>query len=370
MLWPLVRRMRLHLETVTRPRSLWGLVMFSLIALVLVAVAAPRVRQREATVAGLTSSPAPTRQVHRRSNVPGHPLAAAGRRVYVPLVTLPERTPTPTPTGTFTPTPTWTPTPTASAAPSSTPTATLSPTPTPTPYPTPDGQARSVRVPVLMYHYISAPPPDADVYRRDLSVTPANFEQQLRYLADNGYTTVTLKDLVYHLALGSPMPERPVILTFDDGYRDNFIHAYRLLRRFNSVGTFFLVTSFIDENRSGYLTWGQVRVMHRGGMEFGSHTFSHPDLRGQGVDYLVWQIVGSQEAIAERIEEPVRLFSYPAGFYDQPVIDVLHSAGFWAAVTTQQGARHASDSLYELKRIRVRGDDTLEEFAAKLAYDR
>jgi len=226
-----------------------------------------------------------------------------------------------------------------------------------------------VQVPILMYHYVSAPPADADAYRRDLSVSPENFEAQLRYLAENGYTAITLTDLTYHLALGYPLPERPVILTFDDGYRDNFLHAYRLLRHFNQVGTFFLVTGFIDENRAEYLTWGQVRVMHQGGMAFGSHTYTHPDLRGQSVDYLVWQIVGSQEAIAERIGEPVRFFSYPGGFYDQQVIDVLRSAGFWAAVTTQQGNWHTSHSLFELKRIRVRGEDTLEQFAARLEYN-
>jgi peptidoglycan/xylan/chitin deacetylase (PgdA/CDA1 family) len=130
-----------------------------------------------------------------------------------------------------------------------------------------------------------------------------------------------------------------------------------------------VVTGFIDENRPEYLTWGQVRVMHQGGMEFGSHSFSHPDLRGQSVDYMVWQIVGSQEAIVERIEEPVRFFSYPAGSYDQQVIDVLRSAGFWAAVTTQQGNEHTTDDMFELKRIRIRGDDTLEQFAAKLNYE-
>jgi len=220
-----------------------------------------------------------------------------------------------------------------------------------------------------MYHYVSEPPPDADTYRRDLSVTPENFEQQLRYLTDNGYTTITLKDLVYHLTLGDPLPERPVILTFDDGYRDNFLHAYRLLRRYNHVGTFFVVTGFIDENRPEYLTWGQVRVMQRGGMDFGSHSYTHPDLRDQTIDYLVWQIVGSQEAIAARIDEPVRFFSYPAGSYDQQVIDVLRSAGFWAAVTTQQGNWHTSDHMFELKRIRVRGDDSWEQFVAKLGSD-
>ena len=372
MLWGVEEEEQRELETATtRPRSLWGLLTLSLIALALVAVVAPRVRRQDVAISNPTPQPRLARRVHRLPNVPGRSLSKASQRVYMPLITLPEQPPTPiaTPTATFTPSAT--PSPTLTPTPSPTPTFTPSPTPThtPTPYPTPDGQVRRVRVPILMYHYISVPPPDADVYRRDLSVTPGDFEQQLRYLVDNGYTTISLKDLVYHLTLGYPLPERPVILTFDDGYQDNFLHAYRLLRRFDSMGTFFVVTGFIDENRSDYLTWGQVRVMHQGGMEFGSHSYSHPDLRGQSVDYMVWQIVGSQEALAERIGEAVRFFSYPVGSYDRQVIDVLRSAGFWAAVTTQQGTGHTSDGLFELMRIRIRGDDTLDQFAAKLEYD-
>lgn len=347
----------------TGSRLLWGLIIVSLTVLTVIIIS--RVCQKQVQGSSAAPSPILTRQAHRRPNVqPQH-------RVYVPVVVLPERAPTRQPTPTATPTsmprPTITPPPTSTPLP--TPSSTPMPTCTPTPLPTPDGQPRSVRVPILMYHYISVPPPEADIYRQDLSVTPADFEQQLRYLSEKGYTTIALKDLVYHLTLGYPLPERPVILTFDDGYRDNFLHAYRLLRRYNSVGTFFLITGLIDENRPEYLTWGQVRVMHRGGMEFGSHTYSHPDLRGQDADYLVWQIVGSQEAIAERIGEPVRFFSYPAGSYDQQVIDLLKSAGFWAAVTTRQGALHNPETLFELERIRMRGDDTLEQFIAKLNYN-
>jgi len=350
---------RLEMETIAaRPRSAWGLLLVSLIALVLVGIAAPHIRQQRVRVILPAASAMPVRQMHKAANLVALPIKSATYLVYMPLMSLPQPAATDQISRWIAPTATATPT----VEPSPTPTA------TPTPLPTPDGQARQVRVPILMYHYISEPPPDADLYRLDLSVTPQNFEQQLRYLVENGYTTITLTDLVYHLTLGYPMPERPVILTFDDGYRDHFLQAYRLLRRYHSVGTFFLVTGFIDDNRPDYLTWGQVRVMHQGGMAFGAHSYTHPDLRGQSVDYLVWQIVGSQQAIAERIEEPVRFFSYPSGSYDQQVIDVLASAGFWAAVTTEQGSRHTSEALFELPRIRIRGEDTLEQFAAKLDY--
>ena len=80
-----------------------------------------------------------------------------------------------------------------------------------------------------MYHHIADPPPDADPIRRDLSVSPQAFEAQLRYLVRAGYQPITLRDLIYHLTLGAPLPEKPIILTFDDGYEDNYTNAYRYL---------------------------------------------------------------------------------------------------------------------------------------------
>jgi peptidoglycan/xylan/chitin deacetylase (PgdA/CDA1 family) len=104
-------------------------------------------------------------------------------------------------------------------------------------------------------------------------------------------------------------------------------------------------------------------------MQFGSHSYDHPDLRGQPPDYLVWQILGSKEAIESRIGEPVRFFSYPSGMYDEGTIAILRSAHFWAAVTTRQGAQQFSARPFQLQRIRVRGDETLNSLAAKLEAD-
>lgn len=271
-------------------------------------------------------------------------------------------TPTSTPTSTPTPTPTGTPTP----SPTGTPTSTPTPTPTPTPLPTPDGVLRVVRVPILMYHHIATPTPGADAIRRDLSVSPARFEEQLRYLKGAGYTSITLRDLVYHMALGQPLPERPVILTFDDGYRDAYTFAYPLLKKYGFVGTFFLITAPIDQEHPEYLAWEHVVRMHEGGMEFGAHTYTHPDLRGKTVDYIVWQVVGSKEAIEARIGEPVRFFAYPSGLYDQQVVDVLRSAHFWGAVLTHNSDPIRSDNLFCIPRIRIRGSDTLDAFARKV----
>jgi len=286
----------------------------------------------------------------------------------------PTASPASTSTHTLTPRPQPTRRPTQTRRPRRTapPTHTPAPTatPSPTPLPTPDGQKRTTHVPILMYHHIATPPPGADAVRRDLSVSPARFEEQLRYLKENGYQSVTLRDLVYHLALGWPLPERPVILTFDDGYLDVYTYAYPLLKKHGFVATFFLVTAPIDQENPEYVTWDQVALMHEGGMEFGAHSYTHPDLRDKPVDYIVWQVVGSKEAIEARTQEPVRVFSYPSGAYDQLVVDVLRSAHFWAAVTIGNGGPVHSDGLFEIPRIRIRGGDSMDRFVRKLEMDR
>jgi len=112
----------------------------------------------------------------------------------------------------------------------------------------PDGVARTVNVPILMYHYVSTPPANADIYRRDLSVPPELFGAHLDRLQADGYTTISLYDLVAYLQQGTPLPPKPVLLTFDDGYRDNYENAFPLLRARRMTATFFVVMEFITRN--------------------------------------------------------------------------------------------------------------------------
>ncbi|MFB0533483.1 MAG: polysaccharide deacetylase family protein [Anaerolineae bacterium] len=224
-------------------------------------------------------------------------------------------------------------------------------------------------MPILMYHHIADPPPDAGPIRQDLSVSPQVFEAQLRYLVRDGYQPITLRDLIYHLTLGTPLPEKPIILTFDDGYEDNYTNAYPLLKKYGFVGIFFIVTEPVDKGRAGYMSWAQIEIMSTNGMEIGSHSYTHPDLRGKSVNYIIWQVLGSKEAIEARIQQPVRFFSYPSGRYDEQVVNVLHSANFWGAVTTEAGTDQSSQWPFKLRRIRVQGNDNLNTFALKLNLD-
>lgn len=238
----------------------------------------------------------------------------------------------------------------------------VEPTPTPTAVPLPD----QAEVPILMYHHVSETPPDADRYRRDLTVSPEMFEAQLQYLDEAGYHTITLTDLYLHLTEGYPLPERPVILTFDDGYQDAYEAVFPTLLDHGFTGTFFVLATPAHFESPDYLTWAQMREMSVAGMDIQGHGRDHVDLRGRSYEFLVYQILGIREAIQYHTGRMPRFLSYPSGQWDADVIAVLKSAGYWGAVTTQWGRVYTRESLFEMPRVRIRGSDTLESFVEKL----
>lgn len=239
----------------------------------------------------------------------------------------------------------------------------------PTYAPTPDNVARRLKVPILMYHYLSTPPADADIYRRDLSVSPELFAAHLDRLLAEGYTTVSLYQVMDALQQGAPLPEKPVVITFDDGYRDNYENAFPLLRERAMQATIFVVTDFMDEERPVYLTWGMAREMLDAGISIESHGRNHVSLAGKDDDYLVWQALGSLETIEYELGVRPRFVSYPAGEYDQRTIDVFQSANYWAGLTTQQGATLDNQQLFELPRVRVRNTTTPDDLIRLLSLD-
>src|SRR5262249_24572689 len=131
-------------------------------------------------------------------------------------------------------------------------------------------------VPVLMYHRISELPPHAGPLRRDLTVHPAEFEQQIRYLVESRYLLLTAGGVERAVRFHTSLPIRCVALTLDDGYDDNFTHAFPILRRFGLDGTLFLFTGTVGS--PGHVTWEDAREMLGERMEFGSHSVHHFDL--------------------------------------------------------------------------------------------
>lgn len=233
-----------------------------------------------------------------------------------------------------------------------------------------------------MYHYLSEPPPGADRYRRDLSVSPEVFEQHLAYLKKEGYQTISLDDLIYYLAQGRPLPagDKSILITFDDGYVDNYDNAFPLLQKYGFTGVFFVITELAERASAGmtapdgvryadvYMGWDQLREMAAAGMEVECHARVHEDLTENDDARLVWQVLGCREMIESQLGQRPRYVAYPSGIYDQRVASVFASDGYWAGITTQQGTLQDSAHPFELKRLRIRNTTTPEQLAELLAW--
>jgi peptidoglycan/xylan/chitin deacetylase (PgdA/CDA1 family) len=222
----------------------------------------------------------------------------------------------------------------------------------------------TIVVPILMYHHVAETGPGDDAIRRDLSVSPANFAAQMAYLARNGFVAVSLAELNDHLEHGRPLPAQAVVLTFDDGYQDNYTAAFPALLQNGFTGTFFLITDFVGNGE--YMTWAQARVMLAAGMSVESHTLDHPDLATLSAERLARQLAQSKATLEKELGSGVSFLCYPSGKYTSAVMRAAQQAGYRAAVTTVYGDSHQAGHPFELTRVRIRGSDDLEAFAAKV----
>lgn len=219
-----------------------------------------------------------------------------------------------------------------------------------------DGTLRRIYVPILMYHYVSPLPEDADDLRVNLTVEPHIFRQHLEYLQRQNYTAISLYELHDALLRGSELPQRPVILTFDDGHIDHYLTVFPLLRQFDFTATFFIITGRPDAGDSRYMSWAQIGEMAQAGMDMEGHTKNHLDLRSRSYDFLVYEILGSLESLASHTGWQPRMFAYPAGRYDEMTLSVAESIPLWRAVTTRHGAYHTTDNSLLLPRLRITGN--------------
>jgi len=235
--------------------------------------------------------------------------------------------------------------------------------------PQPDGVVRRADVPILMYHYISASPSVQDRIRYGLSVPPEMFEAQVKLLSENGYTTISLRDLYNYLAIGTDLPANPIVLTFDDGYVDNYTNAFPILQKYGMTGTFFVLTGPADDGEAAYLTWDMITEMSNAGMDMQLHSRDHLDMRNRPFDWLVFQIIGGRQSIEGHTGKPVIFMAYPSGKYDANVLRFLRDNNFWAAVTTASGVTHDLSEPLLWDRVRISGQLDLPGFARMLSLD-
>lgn len=231
---------------------------------------------------------------------------------------------------------------------------------------------RSVRlkvaVPVLMYHVIAAPPPGAPF--PGLYVPATEFAQQMRALARAGYHAVTLDQMLAFWRDGTPLPAgKPVVLTFDNGYRSQFTNALPVLQRLHWVGDLNLQLTGLPPALGG-LGPPEVRALVKDGWELDSQTYSHPDLTSLSGAALTYQVGGARRRLQQLYHVPVHWFCYPSGDYDAAVIAAVRAAGFAGSTTTVPGWAHATYDPYRTERLRVLGGTTGAQLLELLAANR
>lgn len=221
-------------------------------------------------------------------------------------------------------------------------------------------------VPVLMYHRIDTltPKEARSPLMRDLTVSPEDFEDQVRYLAEKGFTFLLASDVDEAVRLGKPLPEKAVCITMDDGYSDNFDVAYPVLKRYGAKATVFVVTSSMG--KPARLTWGNIGEMHAGGLSFASHTVTHADLTSLSDDRMDYELRVSRAELERRLAEPVRSIAYPSGAYDDRVIERAEVAGYWAGWKKGGGPVMPGATPMMLPRVRVNGNTSIDAFQRKV----
>ena len=240
------------------------------------------------------------------------------------------------------------------------------------PEPTPTPEAREVvpaglspvHVPIMEYHYIRVNPDPHDRLGFNLSVTPSDFKAQMDWLQVNGYHAITLDDLRAYFQEQKPLPPRPIVLTFDDGYADFYTTAFPILEAHGFTAVSYVVPGFLDHPR--YMTSAQVEELDRAGVEIGAHTMTHADLTKASPAQLVLEVEGSKNALEKLVGHPVLDFCYPSGKFNDTVIASLRQFGLQSATTELPGTDHTWDNRLTWKRVRANGGELLSEFTASL----
>ena len=164
-----------------------------------------------------------------------------------------------------------------------------------------------------------------------------------------------MQDLYDFLHSGRPLPSKPVILTFDDGYLDAYTNAFPLLKKYGLSATFFIFTGAIGFNQN-YLSWNEIQEMSSAGMSIESHTYTHPDMRNRSDEFLQSQIRLPVDAIAKATGKRPRFFAYPAGQFDANAVRMLIANDTLGAVTTRPGMIHQLGNALTWDRVRVTGN--------------
>lgn len=212
---------------------------------------------------------------------------------------------------------------------------------------------------VLMYHSVSDD-------GRFFSVRPQNFHWQLKFLHENNFNIISATELYDTLAGKKDFSYKSVVLSFDDGYQDNYSVVFPLLKRYNIKAVIFLVINFVG--KEGYLSWDEIAEMKNSGLvDFYCHTMSHPDLSKLSASAIKKELQECKTFLEEKLALPCDILAYPKGRFNDMVVQKAKDCGFKMAFGVREGAIAPGNDLFDLPRLSIDGSTTKSQFLAKVS---
>lgn len=205
--------------------------------------------------------------------------------------------------------------------------------------------------PIAMYHSVNP----AALAENRLAVSAQTFARQMRFLKSQHYNVLPLESLAALIKERKKIPPKTIAITFDDGYKDNYIYAFPILKKYNLPATIFIILSEVGRPQDDRLSWDEIKTMQDSGIiTFGSHTLTHPLLPSVNSESeLKKEIFDSKRILEEKLGRKVNAFSYPAGRFNARIRQLVMAAGYELAVTTNPGKKFANEDIFALKRLRI-----------------
>jgi peptidoglycan/xylan/chitin deacetylase (PgdA/CDA1 family) len=210
----------------------------------------------------------------------------------------------------------------------------------------------AIGVPILVYHIVRPSYPTDDQAVKGLAQTPEVFEAEMKYLAESGYHVIPFSALEDHISKNTLLPAKPIVISFDDGWGDQFKYAFPILEKYHYTATFFVFTNPIGTR--GFMTWDDLRALRDAGMTIGSHTRSHPFLLKITDPVILWnEIDGSKKTLEKNLGITVNEFAYPFGRYNATTTAIVKKAGYRSARGdyVRKDSTQSIDKLFELSAL-------------------
>jgi peptidoglycan/xylan/chitin deacetylase (PgdA/CDA1 family) len=213
-------------------------------------------------------------------------------------------------------------------------------------------------VPILYYHSV------LQENGNELRMPPKEFEAQMTYLQDKGYHSVSLDQLYQASYKGGALPSKPFVITFDDGYVDNYTNAFPIVTKHGFTATVFMVTSYI--NGQGFMSWQQLKEVVAKGWEIEGHTTNHPHLTKVDHSTVLSELNLSKDSLEKELGHPVNFFAYPFGDLNTDVVQAVKDAGYLMAVTTERGWADGKADAWHVHRIYCFASMGMNEFSRRM----